>query len=304
MRAPLRWGVIGLGRAGLAKLNSISALGSDRAELSAIATRRPLPELLQERYPALRSLSWEALVSDPEIDAVAICSENELHATQARASLSAGKHTLVDFPLCQSATEFEALHLLAQQKEVVLHQELIGLLSPSHTLLQAQLRQSDPIASISIHFTGGLSGWVRREVDAGRWALLALGRLQRAWSLIGPLSLTGAQLSVEGGGYTLQVSLAHQGGAQVRLCEARHPSSRRSTQIEVYTQSERGLHEALPSVLPKPSVPLFTQDLIHFHQRVATRDTPAPHLHYVPYSAQLGVMRLIDAMTTQLHTQR
>lgn len=303
MSSALRWGVIGLGRAGQAKLKAISELGLERAKLTAIASRRALPEPLHETHPALKKLSWEELICDPDVDAVAVCTESALHEQQARAALLAGKHVLVDFPLCSSERAFIELHQLAEASGLTLHQELIGLLSPGHTMLEAQITPCDPLASLTLEFSGGLSGWVHHEANAGRWAPLALGRLQRAWGLVGPMVITGHQLTFEEGGYTLGISLLSEGGAEVRLREARHPNARRTIRVEARSQAGRALHCALPHPLPRPEVSLFTQDLICFDQRVRRLAALAPSSHYVPYHAQLGVMRLIDELTARISAE-
>jgi len=297
----LRWGVIGLGRAGLAKIKAIEALGPRNASIVAVASRRALPHELSERYPSLAHVTWEELVSSPEIDAVAICTENELHGLQARAALSSGKHTLVDFPLCFSSAEFDELSQLAAQRKRLLHQELIGLIAPSHRLLTAQLRAEDPVSQLSIHFQGGLKAWVRAEAQASRWGLLALGRLQRAWALAGPLRLLKAELnSAPSGAYTLSLLMEGEAGSEVRLVESRGLELSRQMSLELVTRSGAQLHHLLPQPLPRPERPLFELDLSLFSERVEALERGETVEHYVPELAQRGVMELIDELGTRL----
>jgi predicted dehydrogenase len=59
--------------------------------------------------------SAEALLDDPTLDAVHVCTINALHAEQARAALEAGKHVLCEKPLGVSAAETAELVACAEQ---------------------------------------------------------------------------------------------------------------------------------------------------------------------------------------------
>src|SRR5690606_5230015 len=48
---------------------------------------------------------YEDLLNDPEIDAVSICTWNNTHAEISIAAMRAGKHVLVEKPLCLSVEE-------------------------------------------------------------------------------------------------------------------------------------------------------------------------------------------------------
>jgi predicted dehydrogenase len=55
-------------------------------------------------------------LDDPAIDAVHICTPNELHFPMAMAALGAGKHVLCEKPLATSVTQAEAMLALAREK--------------------------------------------------------------------------------------------------------------------------------------------------------------------------------------------
>lgn len=309
MNHPLRWGVIGLGRAGLAKLKAIDELGSEQAQLVAVASRRPLPLELTARYPKLKCMAWSDLVALDEVDAIAICSENELHEMQTKEALTHGKHTLVDFPLCSNAQTMCELIELASVKRVILHQELIGLLAPSHLLMLEQLSDQDPVAQVKIHFQGNYQGWVAQESQKGHWAQLALARLQRAWSLAGPLVLQNQKLTLLEQGYRLDLQLRGQHNAEVLLHETRQKDLKRNTQIEVYSQSGIALHQVTSHVSPLVTPSLFAQDLICFQNQVKqnnaqnnaeNQNNALPNTHYIPINDQIAVMELIDELMIHL----
>lgn len=72
-------------------------------------------------YPeAEAETDFNKLVSNPEIDAIVIATSVPLHFPMAKASLMAGKHTLIEKPMASSTAECEELIDLAHQKGLVL----------------------------------------------------------------------------------------------------------------------------------------------------------------------------------------
>jgi len=59
--------------------------------------------------------SSEALVVDPGVDVIHICTPNHLHADLARRALVAGKHVVCEKPLATSAADATALVDLAER---------------------------------------------------------------------------------------------------------------------------------------------------------------------------------------------
>src|SRR5262245_34227827 len=90
-----RIAVIGLGRAGAARVRAIEA--HPRARLAAMVRRPPA----EPRF--------EFVLADAAVSALIVCTPNALHAAQADAGLRAGKHVAVEFPLASSEREARAL---------------------------------------------------------------------------------------------------------------------------------------------------------------------------------------------------
>lgn len=106
----VRWGVIGTGKIGREK--TIPAMQSgELCDIRAIASR----ELATARAAAAplgipQSYgSYEALLADPDIDAVYIALPNHLHVPWAIKALEAGKHVLCEKPIGLNAREAEDL---------------------------------------------------------------------------------------------------------------------------------------------------------------------------------------------------
>ncbi len=104
----IRWGIIGPGS--IAKAFRGGLNGSRHGVLAAIATRNPDRPGLAETFPEARIVNgYEALLADPEIDAVYIAVPHTGHAEWAIKAAEADKHVLVEKPLALSAHEADAV---------------------------------------------------------------------------------------------------------------------------------------------------------------------------------------------------
>lgn len=137
---PLRVGIVGTGYA--AKLRAAAFSSDSRSQLVAVAGHSPQKTVeFCQTYPAQVVDSWEELVQRPDLDLVVICNINRDHGTIAQAALSAGKHTIVEYPLSLSHQQAESLISLAQQQQRLLHVEHIELLGGLHQALKQHLHQ-------------------------------------------------------------------------------------------------------------------------------------------------------------------
>lgn len=104
----VRWGV--LGAAKFAREHMAPAINAARrGKLVALATSSSdKAKPFEEIAPGLRVHdSYEALLADPEVDAVYIPLPNHLHVEWALKAMEAGKHVLVEKPLAMSCADFD-----------------------------------------------------------------------------------------------------------------------------------------------------------------------------------------------------
>jgi len=102
---PVRWGILGPGS--IAKTFAGGVAHSKTGKLVAIATRDPERPGLGEGFPGARILDgYDALLADPEVEAIYIATPHPGHAEWAIKAAEAGKHVLVEKPL--ALTSFEA----------------------------------------------------------------------------------------------------------------------------------------------------------------------------------------------------
>ena len=125
----VRWGILGAAR--FAEKHMAPAIHAAKgASLDALATSSPdKAERFRAFCPGLRVHdSYEALLDDPEIDAVYIPLPNTLHVGWSLKALAAGKHVLCEKPIAMQAPEIDALiaardqsGLLAAEAYMIVH---------------------------------------------------------------------------------------------------------------------------------------------------------------------------------------
>jgi UDP-N-acetylglucosamine 3-dehydrogenase len=100
------------------KLSGISGL----VRLESIVDNSPtILERYQEEYPDIQyRLDYKGLLDDPAISMVHICTPNSTHFEAAYDFLQAGKHVLVEKPLCLRTSEAHQLVRLARRNRRVL----------------------------------------------------------------------------------------------------------------------------------------------------------------------------------------
>ena len=104
----MRWGIIGPGA--IAQDFHRGVNGSRTGKLVAIGTRNPKKEGLAETFPGARILDgYQALLDDPEVEAVYIATPHPGHAEWAIKAAEAGKHVLVEKPMALTAFEVDAI---------------------------------------------------------------------------------------------------------------------------------------------------------------------------------------------------
>lgn len=189
--ANLKFGLIGTGFMGKAHAIALRAAPTV-FQLSA----HPVCELLAEIDEGLASSkarelgfaratgNWRALVTDPKVDVVDICSPNYLHKEMALAAIAAGKHVYIEKPLALSASDAQEMTEASERAGVL---TLVGfnyIRNPASQLAR-EIVASGEIGEL-IHFRGRHNedymadpelphGWRTRRETAGAGALGDVG---------------------------------------------------------------------------------------------------------------------------------
>lgn len=119
MGEKIRWGVIGAG--GIAQRRTIPGMMlCDNAKLEAVMEiNMELAEKCRAMWNCPKAYdSEEAILADPDIDAVYIATPVVLHARQAMAAADAGKHILIEKPLAMTSEEGQKVVEYCESKGV------------------------------------------------------------------------------------------------------------------------------------------------------------------------------------------
>lgn len=128
----LRWGI--LSTASIARTKVIPGIQkAARSRIVAIASR---DEGLAREAAAAAGIaraygSYEALLADPQVDAVYIPLPNHLHAEWSIAAMRAGKHVLCEKPLAVTSADAERMVAAAEVAGVLLMEAFMYRLHPS-----------------------------------------------------------------------------------------------------------------------------------------------------------------------------
>ncbi len=116
----LRIGVIGCGHWGPNHVRVFSQLDRTRVVACADLQQERLDDM-RRRFPRVTTTTdYRDLLNDSSIDAVVVATPTRTHAAIAADAMNAGKHVLVEKPLCMTADEANHLGYLADRLGVVL----------------------------------------------------------------------------------------------------------------------------------------------------------------------------------------
>lgn len=131
MTGKVKWGV--LGTAGIAAGCTIPGMmKAENCELYAIAGRKlKKAEKFKERFGFVKAYEgYDALLADPEVEAVYIPLPNNIHCEWAVKALEAGKHVLCEKPIAMNETELRKMFAAAKKNGRILAEAFAYLHSP------------------------------------------------------------------------------------------------------------------------------------------------------------------------------
>ncbi|MBL0375249.1 aldo/keto reductase [Rhizobium sp. KVB221] len=144
----IRWGIIGPGT--IARTFADGIAHSKTGILSTIASRNPGKPGLASQFAGARILDgYEALLKEPEIDAVYIATPHTGHAEWAIKAVRAGKHVLVEKPIALSAYDAAAVYHEASKAGVFAGEAFMYRLHPMTAKL-LKLVQSGAVGKVRI----------------------------------------------------------------------------------------------------------------------------------------------------------
>jgi predicted dehydrogenase len=157
MTKPVRWGVIGTGKIAATFARDLQLI--DEGEVVSVGSRRQeSADAFGDAFNVARRYdSYEALVADPEVDAVYVGTPHPMHFENASLALKHDKPVLVEKAFTMTATEARDLVALARSKNLFMMEAMWTRFLPHVVALR------DLIAR------GVLGELVMVEADHGQW---------------------------------------------------------------------------------------------------------------------------------------
>ncbi|WP_234186320.1 Gfo/Idh/MocA family protein [Shinella sp. NM-101] len=173
-----RWGLIGAST--IAKewvISAIRATGGEVVSVMSTSAERG-KTYAAEQGIAKAVTTLDALVNDPEVDAVYISTTNELHRDQALAAAKAGKHILCEKPLAMALEDARAMVQAAKDAGVVMATNHHLRNAATHRAMREAIkagRIGTPLAARVFHavyLPPHLQGWRLDKPEAGGGVIL------------------------------------------------------------------------------------------------------------------------------------
>jgi len=176
MRLPIRIGLAGLGNFG----RQHAAVLADLEGVELVALCDPDPEALGAQLQGLglvgrRYERFEALIADPDLDAVVIATPEPLHHQHALAALATGRPVFLEKPMATTSAEAQELQQAAEAAGVLLQIGLVLRYEASHSLLRQEIASGRFGDLVSIR--------VKRNCSRP-WAALHLNRVPTVYETL------------------------------------------------------------------------------------------------------------------------
>lgn len=123
---------------------------------------------LADRYHGKAYASYEALLEDPEIDAVSVCAANTVHAEITVAALNAGKHVLCEKPMATTIEDCEAMVEAAEKSGKYLMIDQNQRLAKAHMEAKKMIDAGRIGKILTFRTTFGHGGPETWSVDPGK----------------------------------------------------------------------------------------------------------------------------------------
>jgi len=150
-QAKVRWGILGAARVNERLLPAI--VEANNAKLVAIASRRAgaaaevLAKYAPDEIDVLTLDEPDALLNNPDIDAIYLPMANEEHTEWALKAIAQGKHVLIEKPMALKLDEIEAIEAAAIQHKVIVMEGFMYVFHPQHDAVH-QLIDSGAIGDV------------------------------------------------------------------------------------------------------------------------------------------------------------
>jgi predicted dehydrogenase len=182
-QSPLRVASIGIGWWSDVLADAVQRSGKLKI-VSCYTRSAPKRQAFADKYACRSAPSYEALLADPEIEAVINTTPNTVHRVTCLAAAAAGKHVFLDKPIANSVADGRAITAACRQAGVVL-------------ALGYQRRRES-------HFR-----WIKQQIDAGLFGRLVNAEANISRDRLGKIDVGSWRYRADGmpGGVMLQIGI-------------------------------------------------------------------------------------------------
>ena len=162
-----RVGIVGCGEvAQIMHLPSLYRL-ADKFQVTALCdvSRKVLDGVGDHWHVANRFLDYQALVERADVDIVLVCNPHAYHAPVTLAAIAAGKHVLVEKPMCMNLSEADALIAAQQRAGVVVQVAYMRRYAPAFIEACRVVQQMDGIHLARVHDVIGHNALIIRNTS-------------------------------------------------------------------------------------------------------------------------------------------
>lgn len=175
MTEPLTFGVVGCGEiTSLRRADELAA--AENAEIGvAMDVVEHLARDIGDRFDVPWTTEYDAVLSNPAIDAVYLAVPHDLHAPQAIRAAEAGRHVLVEKPIATSVAEADEMIATCDEAGVTLGVFLVRRYSATHE------RVRELVTAGAIGDVVGTDVEIMIDKDDSYWESGYTGRVQTDW---------------------------------------------------------------------------------------------------------------------------
>jgi predicted dehydrogenase len=221
MTKTLRWGILATGWIADLFVKDLQLTGHPVAAVGSRTQAGADKFARQFNIPHAHG-SYEALVTDPDVDIVYVATPNPMHCENALMALNAGKHVLIEKPFAINAAEARKIVDLAQAKNLVVMEAMWTRFLPHMVRIREIIASGTlgTIYSVIADHTRDLPTDPNHRLNAmslGGGALLDLGiyPISLAWDILGKPEAVASMARLKETGVDAEIAtiFRHAGGA-------------------------------------------------------------------------------------------
>ena len=139
----MKWGILATGNIAKKFASTINQMSNENEQLAAVGSRHmdSAKAFAREHDIPRYYDSYEALVKDPDVEAVYVATPNSLHYENCRLCLEHGKHVLCEKPFTINEKQAQELYRLAKDKHIFIMEGLWIWFLPLYNRLRNILLQ-------------------------------------------------------------------------------------------------------------------------------------------------------------------